>query len=511
MRALLIFFFYLSFNLPFIKGQVNFRHDFEKSNPIPSDSNLLTEEQLKIHEDFLKDAVKEGNLQKELYANLHIFMSLIKMEKYSDAARYIFEAENIAKKSGNLGWEGWVNYRSGILYIRIDQEEKAIENYQKSVDLCSQVGDSLCIGESLEQLGALRGLLGDHEEAEEYYNQAIPILKKYGGKKNMATVLNNYGGLLLMKGDHLKSIPVLEEGIETNLEIEKFESAAKGMNNIASSYRRLKQFDKAIEYYEKAIKINETYGFAQNMIRNYMGLHIVYLDKKEYEKSMDFLIKRYQLKDSLVGQQTQLKIANLEKSYEAKSQELELEKTHSSLLATKRSLERTFWVVAFLLLLIGFGIWYFRTKSLKIKHQKEEAEKDLNKLTKILIDKNSTIFNLNTQLSKVLKNQKTESLSSEKSELFINTSILTSEDWISYKTNFEKLHPGYLYRLRLAYPTLSDAEERLFLLIKVQLKTREIAGILGVSLDTVKKTRQRLRKRLDLNKSLPLDRFIKDY
>lgn len=507
MRILLLIFFYTLQYLPIVHSQVNFRNELEISNPIPKDSDLSLEEKLVIHQTFLSDARQEKSQKKELFANLHIFLDYIRMEDFTEAAVYLLEAEEIAKASENVGWIGWVNYRSGLLYGRIRQQEKAIEHYLVSAELCAAAGDSLCLGESLEQLGAFNGVLDNYEEAETYFSQAVPLLKKYGKEKNVATLLGNYGSLLSMSGKTLKAVPVLKEGIEIKLKIKKYRGVAIAMNNLANAYYRLGRYDESIKQYEEALKLNEERGFAGNMITNYLGMHIVYDEKKDYQTSMDFLMKYNQLKDSLIGQETQLTIANLEKQYENKSNELELAKTESKLLATQRSLERNAWFFLLSFLLFVIGVWYFKAKSLRAKSQKEAAEKDLKKLTKILIDKNSAILSLNDQLA---QSSNTE-VETEDLDIFINTSILTDEEWVTYKSNFEKVFPGYLSKLRADYSSLSDAEERLFLFIKLQLKSREIAAILGISVNSVKKTRQRLRKRLQIEKEISLEDFVKNY
>lgn len=71
--------------------------------------------------------------------------------------------------------------------------------------------------------------------------------------------------------------------------------------------------------------------------------------------------------------------------------------------------------------------------------------------------------------------------------------------------------PGYIQRLRTVNYELSEAEERLFLLLKLNLKRKEIAGILGISPDSVKKTRTRLRKRLILSANESLEDYIRNF
>ena len=47
-----------------------------------------------------------------------------------------------------------------------------------------------------------------------------------------------------------------------------------------------------------------------------------------------------------------------------------------------------------------------------------------------------------------------------------------------------------------------EAEERLFLFIKLNLTSQEAAAMLRISVDGVKKTRNRLRKRLGLGEDV---------
>ncbi|MEZ4933945.1 MAG: helix-turn-helix transcriptional regulator [Saprospiraceae bacterium] len=80
--------------------------------------------------------------------------------------------------------------------------------------------------------------------------------------------------------------------------------------------------------------------------------------------------------------------------------------------------------------------------------------------------------------------------------------------WSAFKDYFGKAHRGFLHLLRSQYPDLTDAEERLFLFIKLNLSTKEIAVILGIAVSSVKKTRYRLRKRLGLEEGVDLQEFI---
>jgi DNA-binding CsgD family transcriptional regulator len=76
--------------------------------------------------------------------------------------------------------------------------------------------------------------------------------------------------------------------------------------------------------------------------------------------------------------------------------------------------------------------------------------------------------------------------------------ILTDEDWEKFKTIFEKIHPGFFMTLRGKASGITPAEQRMAALIRLHLTIRQTAAMLGISVDSVHKTRQRLRQRLQL-------------
>ena len=73
------------------------------------------------------------------------------------------------------------------------------------------------------------------------------------------------------------------------------------------------------------------------------------------------------------------------------------------------------------------------------------------------------------------------------------------------------MYPRYINSLRITHPDLTEAGERLFLFIKLSLTNKEAAAILGISTETIKKTRTRLRKRLNLSEEMNLDEYVKQF
>jgi DNA-directed RNA polymerase specialized sigma24 family protein len=89
-----------------------------------------------------------------------------------------------------------------------------------------------------------------------------------------------------------------------------------------------------------------------------------------------------------------------------------------------------------------------------------------------------------------------------------NTAILTDEDWNKFRQLFEQVHKDFFKRLREKLPDLTQAEVRLICLTKLNLGTKQMAGILGVSFDTIRKSRYRLRKKLGLAEEDRIDDIV---
>jgi DNA-binding CsgD family transcriptional regulator len=86
--------------------------------------------------------------------------------------------------------------------------------------------------------------------------------------------------------------------------------------------------------------------------------------------------------------------------------------------------------------------------------------------------------------------------------------ILTDDDWARYRDLFEKVHPGFVNRLREKAAGITLAELRIAVLMRLQLDNRQMAGILGISADSVGKSKRRLKARLQLPQDADLEALI---
>lgn len=92
----------------------------------------------------------------------------------------------------------------------------------------------------------------------------------------------------------------------------------------------------------------------------------------------------------------------------------------------------------------------------------------------------------------------------------LHFSILTDEDWERFKKTFQEVYPNFFAALRYRFPAITASELRLSALIKMNLSLKEAAAMLGISADSVKKSRYRLKKRLGLVDEASLEEFVRN-
>jgi hypothetical protein len=132
------------------------------------------------------------------------------------------------------------------------------------------------------------------------------------------------------------------------------------------------------------------------------------------------------------------------------------------------------------------------------------AQTQLKMFTESIIEKTSLIEKLEQQ---VKGKEITADQQAVISELTRQT-ILTEEDWNKFKSLFEKIYPGFFISLKEKFPDITLAEQRMAAFTRLQLTAKQMASMLGISVDSVHKTRQRLRQRLRVNPESSLEEIM---
>lgn len=154
-------------------------------------------------------------------------------------------------------------------------------------------------------------------------------------------------------------------------------------------------------------------------------------------------------------------------------------------------------------------------KTQELEHSQVELRQkkdELQEAAALLNLKNQLIETLELRLLQHAPSDDAASSSAQTpAEQFSAMRILTKDDWKVFLEKFSEQFPDFMTRLQSRFPKLTAAEIRLLLLIKIGFESRQISEMLGISANSVWRSRQRLVKSLGLDTAKDLDEYITSY
>lgn len=504
--------YYFSFIiLLFYSGyaQVNFKMELKKADPIEIDSKLSNNEKFKIHQRFLQKAISEKNVKNEFYGHLFLYVDYYKVQDYVKLNESLLKAEKIAYKSNNLSWEAAIHMRKALVNDLKVNDEEELKEYKLALEKSKKAGDSLCVGESLEQISTVYKKRNNFKFANEYYLKALPILQKYADSQQMALTYNNYGNLLSYQGKNNEAKIYLDSAISIARKNKNLYKEMLYLNNKASLLTTTKEYDAAVKIFKTSAPINIENKWSDRLQQNYLGLSVLYEEKGDYKEAFTYLKEFYILKDSINGLEVNLKIADLETQYKTESKEISLKEARLKINNNELKLQRIYIILFFLFLAILFVTFKLIKKVKKSKQELISNKQKLEEVKELLIKKNELLLLTENELNK--STNSSEDIEDSESFDIYNLRILTESDWSAFKKYFNNIYPNYIKKLRDTFPKITESEERLFLCLKLNMKNKEVASVIGISNESVKKSRNRLRKKLNLNIDEDLEDFVNKF
>jgi DNA-binding NarL/FixJ family response regulator len=116
------------------------------------------------------------------------------------------------------------------------------------------------------------------------------------------------------------------------------------------------------------------------------------------------------------------------------------------------------------------------------------------------------VENLEKELRQLKKSVERDTIEKKLVELH-RKKILTNDDWIEYLHSFAELHPGF-YTYIKHIKGISEGDQRQLVFIKLGFSLKEASYLMGISVEGVKRARQRLTKKLGLTDASRLKDFV---
>lgn len=206
-----------------------------------------------------------------------------------------------------------------------------------------------------------------------------------------------------------------------------------------------------------------------------------------YSALQDTLLNREKL-NALIGADMRSRASLLRAENEALRLRHQLAREHTILWGA---------VAAAVLLALGAFIWIQRRA---YRRQMAAQKEKMEALLAERIDLNSRLERLNSLLESKERDRAETSM--------LSLAVLDKTREADFRATFGAVYPRFLPSLRRDYPAITPANELVCMMIYLGKSTDEIALALGISRDSVNKTRYRLRRTFALPRETDLDTFL---
>ncbi|GAB3885851.1 tetratricopeptide repeat protein [Spirosoma agri] len=419
------------------------------------------------------------------------------MNQFNEALAFYRQrnnAEGLAQTYANIGH----------IYEK-RQAPKQAYHYQKLALANSQaVKDVTSLTKIYENLGSIFEDEAQYDSAHFYYQNALALAQQTHDEIGQIEIINNLGDIFRKTGRYQQGLKLSREAMQRSQQKGELYQLSAALRDIAKTYRLLNQPDSAYAYLERSRDLVDAIYAAENT-RQITLLQTLYdVERKDSEiaqlnaqKQIDFtiiiaasivLVLSGVLGAVIISRQ-RLKIRN----------EQALNQQNQQIFQTQNELMQV-------------ELKNQQLEEENLKGQLDLKGKELTTHTLQIIQKNQVLEELKGDLNAILKDEKRD----QKKQLRqlvekINLNFSQDKYWVDFRTIFDQVHPHFFTQLTQRFPDLTATDLRLIALLKMNISSADIATLLGISLDSLRVSRYRLRKKIGLAEGESLSAYIQRF
>ncbi|NER16262.1 tetratricopeptide repeat protein [Spongiivirga citrea] len=422
----------------------------------------------------------------------------------------------------------------GLVYAEIGEYDKAIELYSNAKSHFEELNLKELIANTYTKISSVLIEKKDLNEAENILHDALNIYDQSKNIRGIVETNNLLAKLHINKGEYELAGCYIEESI-INSQIIKDNNALIGNLLLFSKLQRnKKKYEVAEQHLTIALKLAEKKNLRKLKLDTYEELQSIKKEEGKFQESIEYFEEYVALKDSIYDTNKSKQLAEFEFQDTIKKKDDELEFMYLE----KKDFQIIQWILGiglFIITLLGLLL----TRSLRIKNKKQlllhesnqrinqseienqllkqkELEQQLHFKNKELtsyalnfIQKNEFLEKLQNIIKEIkLTSAKTKVLALDQLENIVKQQQNLDKNWNDFKIHFEQVHTDFLKKLKHEFPNLSANDLKVAALTRLNLTIKECSGILGISPESVKTARYRLRKKLDLEREDDLLSFL---
>jgi DNA-binding CsgD family transcriptional regulator/tetratricopeptide (TPR) repeat protein len=480
-------------------------------------------------------ARQEHNTEETAAALLHMGICSYGVS-YTQGLRYCYRAMEEYQKLEAVSPQKALEGRSKCLQL-ISTIHSRQGQYRKSIQLSKEAiagfpsshDSSGYLGLIYSSLGNAYAQLHIQDSSEYFQRKALAEWLSTHHTVYLPSAYFSMAHIALKKGQQQESLALFRRGRAIADSTGNRQSQVSALLGLGQWSLRFEKDDRIAEdYYQQARKIASDLSDRSFYLKTLQSLSDLEKQRGDFRKALLYQQEIGAIRDTLYSWEKQNTIKSLEIQFEVSEKDRQLkliEKEKDIMRLTNLLLGGSIGFV----ILISAGVIIFlrrinkrdrqllqtkealvkaveeqqQLKELQMQHELELKENQLSAMTLQMRQKNELMQELKESLDQHHELSRDQNL-----QKIIGKGQNQEKEWTDFNTHFESINKHFYTRLRQAYPEISPNDLRLCALIRLNLSSKEMAGILNISTESVKTARYRLRKKLQLNTEDNLTGFI---
>lgn len=507
----------------------------EKTSPQTSDAIFIRQNEI------YKQAKADADLLQQARALQRMGQICYQMGLFPQSLNYHIKADEIFRSDKNEQQAAENLNDLALILLITKQEKEAKQTYFKALNTFQRLNNQKGIARTYANIGHYYEKTLNLDSAFVYQQKAMQVFEYMDDAEGVAVVHENLGSIYEDKSQFDKAYFHFSKALAWFEQGSNIEMLIDAYNNVGDVYRKKGVYQEALRFTRKAeilAKSTKSYSRLESTYRD-LGKTYSFLKNTDstfyyLELSRKYLLKSY-------SQESRNQEALLKVIYGLDRKEIQI--------AEMARQEKVAWAIyiasgiaaAVFILVAGIIIRNQRHRIVRERETRAKEEQILRTKQELMeIDLNNKKLqeeqlkeNLHGKVKEITahtlqtiqKNQLLEDIREALAEMIksdgrsykkelrtllnkINQNFHKDAYWDDFRRIFEEINQEFFDQLQQINPGLSATDIKFISLIKLNINAPDIAALLGVSTDSLRVARYRLRKKLKLEQGASLTAFI---
>ena len=422
---------------------------------------------------------------------LNIGMVYSDLKEYTKAQLYFEQAINEFTALGLKGRIATSFTKIGTMLVEQRKNEEALKYLTDALKMHTDANFTYGIAEAHNKLGILYLNINEIEQAYYHIKKSKELGRKVSDIDGLTNNLIIHGKILRLSDKLDEAVKEISKGLKLAKEndLKKYELFA--YEELKEIKKRQSKPEEAFYFYDKFIVLRDSLF---NLEKTKQIAYIEFANELEKKDKELITFKAQEKKDTIIKLILVLSMIIISISgcfiyiisRQRAKKSAQLASKSQELLASAHALTQK-------------EVENLELKQKELKQQLEFKNKELSTYTLNFIKKNEIVQSIQRTIQQIKK-----SPSVEKAKLIadlnkiVRKNVSIDKDWEDFSRYFEDAHQGFYSQLKFKHPDLSTNDLKICSLIRLNLNVKEMAGVLGISPDSARTARYRLRKKLKL-------------